>query len=64
MAVIPKHLTWDELVPYERQQGGYWDYGTCTDVYGNGKTWVPVRNPAMAMDGEQDAVTAHAEEDR
>lgn len=40
------HLTWDELVPYERQQGGYWDYAGA-DVYGNGKTWVPVVNPAM-----------------
>lgn len=45
--MISKRLTWDELVPYERQQGGYWDYAGA-DVYGNGKTWVPVRNPAMA----------------
>lgn len=29
------------LRPYERQQGGYWDYATATDVYGNGKSWVP-----------------------
>lgn len=43
---MTKRLTWDDLVPYERQQGGYWDYAGA-DVYGNGKTWVPVRNPAM-----------------
>lgn len=47
---MTKNLTWDDLVPYERQQGGYWDHSTCTDVYGNGKTWVPVRNPAMASE--------------
>jgi hypothetical protein len=37
-------LTWDELVPYERDQGGYWlyHYPGC-DVYGNGKIWVPVK---------------------
>lgn len=28
------------LRPYERQQGGYWEYGHGEDVYGNGKLWV------------------------
>lgn len=27
---------WDELKPYEQQQGGYWEYGHGEDVYGNG----------------------------
>ncbi|WP_165612428.1 hypothetical protein [Mycolicibacterium fortuitum] len=35
-------LTWDELRPYEQQQGGYWLHGPSYDVYGNGKVWVPV----------------------
>ena len=38
-------LAWGELVPYERQQGGYWLYGPWCDVYGNGKIWVRVRPP-------------------
>lgn len=38
-------LPWNELVVYEKQQGGYWLYGPHCDVYGNGKIWVPVRNP-------------------
>lgn len=40
----PGHpLPWDELVPYERQQGGYWLYERGrVDVYGNGKRFVPV----------------------
>lgn len=29
------------LRPYERQQGGYWEYGHGEDVYGNGREWVP-----------------------
>ena len=29
------------LRPYERQQGGFWEYGHGEDVYGNGKKWVP-----------------------
>lgn len=29
------------LRPYERQQGGYWEYGHGEDVYGNGRQWVP-----------------------
>lgn len=36
-------LNWEDLVPYERDQGGYWLYGSWCDVYGNGKVWVPVR---------------------
>jgi hypothetical protein len=39
-------LAWDDLVPYERDQGGYWLYHPGCDVYGNGKIWVPVRPPA------------------
>lgn len=38
-------LPWDQLVPYERVQGGYWLYPPGCDVYGNGKIWVPVPNP-------------------
>ena len=33
-------LTWDELRPYEQQQGGYWLYGT--DPFGADKRWIPV----------------------
>jgi hypothetical protein len=39
-------LTWDHLVPYERDQGGYWLYHPGCDVYGNGKIWVRVTPPA------------------
>lgn len=35
-------LSWDELVPYERDQGGYWLYGPWCDVYGKGKLWIRV----------------------
>ncbi|MEV0556182.1 hypothetical protein AB0I27_22370 [Streptomyces sp. NPDC050597] len=38
-------LPWDQLVPYEQQQGGYWLYGPHCDVYGNGKIWVSVPRP-------------------
>jgi hypothetical protein len=41
-----KTVTWDDLVPHEKQQGGWWDYSTATDVFGNGKTFVRVENPA------------------
>lgn len=34
-------LTWEQLVPYERDQCGYWLYGPWCDV--NGKVWVGVR---------------------
>ena len=37
---MPAKLTWDELVSYEKQQGGYWAYGT--DPYGADKVWVSV----------------------
>lgn len=33
-------IPWDDLVPYEQQQGGYWLYGPWCDVYGKGKIWV------------------------
>ena len=29
------------LVPYEREQGGFWRYGARTGVHGEDKTWVP-----------------------
>lgn len=29
------------LVPYEREQGGFWRYSARTDVHGDDKTWVP-----------------------
>jgi len=38
-------LPWDQLVPYEQQQRGYWLYPPGCDEYGNGKVWVPVRKP-------------------
>lgn len=41
-------IPWDQLVPYERDQGGYWLYPEGCDVYGNGKIWVPVARPAEA----------------
>ncbi len=37
----PVDLKGAALRPYERQQGGYWEYGHGEDVYGNGKVWVP-----------------------
>ncbi len=38
-------VPWEKLVPYEREQGGYWLYGPWCDVYGNGKVWVAVARP-------------------
>lgn len=38
-------IPWDELVPYEQDQGGYWLYPQGCDVYGNGKVWVSVPRP-------------------
>lgn len=38
-------IPWDQLVPYEQQQGGYWFYPAGCDVYGNGKIWVRVPRP-------------------
>lgn len=38
-------IPWDELVPYERDQGGYWLYPKGCDVYGNGRVWVRVPRP-------------------
>ena len=38
-------IPWDELVAYERDQGGYWLYPKGCDVYGNGKIWVRVPRP-------------------
>jgi len=29
------------LVPYEREQGGFWRYDARTGLHGEGKTWVP-----------------------
>lgn len=39
------------LRPYERQQGGYWEYGPDTDLYGNGKTWRPGRGVDWTIGG-------------
>lgn len=38
-------IAWDDLVPYEQQQGGYWLYPPGCDVYGNGRIWVRVPRP-------------------
>jgi len=38
-------LSWDDLMAYEKDQGGYWLYPRDCDVYGNGKIWVPVPRP-------------------
>ncbi len=38
-------LTWEELKPFEQEQGGYWYYPSGCDVYGNGKVWVRVPRP-------------------
>ncbi len=34
-------VPWNDLKPYEKQQGGYWLYGT--DPFGADKQWIPVR---------------------
>ncbi|NUS25064.1 MAG: hypothetical protein HOV92_12690 [Streptomyces sp.] len=49
-------LSWDQLVEYEKDQGGYWLYPSGCDVYGNGKIWVRVPNPAHLVEqpGELD----------
>jgi hypothetical protein len=39
-------VNWDELKPYEKQQGGYWLYGT--DPFGADKRWIPVEAPQDA----------------
>lgn len=39
-------VTWDDLRPYEQQQGGYWLYGPDCEVFGGGKVWVRVARPA------------------
>jgi hypothetical protein len=46
-------LSWDDLVAYEKDQGGYWLYPSGCDVYGNGKVWVRVPRPERP--GELDA---------
>jgi hypothetical protein len=38
-------IPWDQLVAYERDQGGYWLYPDGRDVCGNGKVWVAVPRP-------------------
>jgi hypothetical protein len=49
-------LPWDELVPYEKDQGGYWLYPSGCDPYSNGKIWVRVPNPEHLVEqpGELD----------
>lgn len=39
-------LPWDGLVPYERQQGGYWLYGPWCGVHGEGKVFIRVAKAA------------------
>ncbi len=46
-------LPWDELVAYEKDQGGYWLYPKGCDVYGNGKIWVRVPRPEEAGELER-----------
>jgi hypothetical protein len=41
----PLNLSWEDLKPYEQQQGGYWYYPSGCDVYGNGKFFVYVPKP-------------------
>lgn len=38
-------LAWGDLVPYEREQGGYWLYHSGCDLYGNGKVFIRVSKP-------------------
>ena len=38
-------ISWDQLRPYEQQQGGYWLYPPGCDAYGNGRVWVSVPRP-------------------
>lgn len=38
-------IPWDQLRPYEQQQGGYWLYPDGRDVFGNDKIWVKSPNP-------------------
>jgi hypothetical protein len=38
-------IPWEELKPYEKEQGGYWFYPRGRDVYGNGKVWIRVPRP-------------------
>ncbi|MCX4885901.1 hypothetical protein [Streptomyces sp. NBC_00847] len=38
-------IPWEDLVPYEQDQGGYWLYPPGCDVYGNGKVFVRVPRP-------------------
>lgn len=40
-AVIP----WEELRPYEQQQGGYWAYPKNAGLYGEGKVFIRVARP-------------------
>lgn len=35
-------IPWDQLAPYEQQQGGYWLYPPGCDVHGKGRVWVAV----------------------
>jgi len=38
-------LSWDELRPYEQQQGGYWLYPPDAGVHGEGKVFIRVSKP-------------------
>jgi len=35
-------VSWDDLRPYEKQQGGYWAYPKNSGLYGEGKEFIRV----------------------
>ena len=46
---MPDHpIPWADLKPYERDQGGYWLYGT--DPYGADKQFIRVEKPPPLLD--------------
>lgn len=45
-AVEAAAIPWEELRPYEQQQGGYWAYPKNIGVYGEGKQFIRVRKEA------------------
>jgi len=41
-AVEAAAIAWEELRPYEQQQGGYWAYPATAGVHGEGKVFIRV----------------------
>lgn len=39
-------VPWDDLKPYEQQQGGYWLYGPSVSLYGEGREFIRVTRPS------------------